>query len=138
MNSHVELPHTEGRRKELSHALCFRGSVLQQDTISSEGVAVSEMAVVDTFTKLIFGEQNNYSSLELLIIAAFRAVELNVLRDTHFEMGAYLRNLGVREMIQLVARLQAQLKNPVDAIAGVADPLKSPSVHVSVGSRLTH
>ncbi len=70
---------------------------------------VSEMAIVDTFTKLIFGEESQYSNRELLIIQAFRAVDNNVVFDSHRDMGAYLRALGVGEMIKLVSAVQAQL-----------------------------
>ncbi|MFK7976077.1 MAG: hypothetical protein AB8C02_08070 [Halioglobus sp.] len=68
---------------------------------------VSEMAIVDTFTKLIFGDEDAYASDELEIIAAFRAFEHSVMRDTYQEMGAYLRNLGVREMIELVTGVKS-------------------------------
>ena len=71
--------------------------------------SVSEMAIVDTFTKLIFGEEDEYSGIEQSIIQAFRAVDTNVTLDSYREMGIYLRALGVKELIQLVARVQAQL-----------------------------
>jgi hypothetical protein len=77
---------------------------------------VSEMAIVDTFTKLIFGEEEGYSVLELSIIQAFRAVDANVLRDSHRDMGAYLRNLGVREMIHLVSRLREHMLEGVEIL----------------------
>jgi len=77
---------------------------------------VSEMAIVDTFTKLIFGEEEGYSVLELSIIQAFRAVDANVLRDSHRDMGAYLRNLGVREMIHLVSRLREHMLEGVETL----------------------
>ena len=67
---------------------------------------VSDMAIVDTFTKLIFGEDDAYSAKELLIIKALREVDANVALDSHRDMGEYLRALGVREMIQMVARVQ--------------------------------
>jgi len=76
---------------------------------STESGAVSEMAIVDTFTKLIFGEEARYSNKELMIIQAFRMVDTNVVFDSHRDMGAYLRALGVGEMIQLVTRVQQQL-----------------------------
>ena len=78
---------------------------------------VSEMAIVDTFTRLIFGDEEGYSSPEHSIIAAFRAVDPNVFSDTHAEMGEYLRSLGVSEMIQLVSRLREHM---VQGGAGVA------------------
>lgn len=65
---------------------------------------VSEMAIVDTFTKLIFGDEE-FSHSQSVIIEAFRVVNPDVLRDSHAEMGEYLRGLGVREMIQLVSRV---------------------------------
>jgi hypothetical protein len=67
------------------------------------------MAIVDTFTKLIFGEDSRYTAGELRIIQAFRMVDTNVVFDSHRDMGAYLRALGVEEMIQLVTRVQRQL-----------------------------
>jgi len=66
---------------------------------------ISEIAIVDTFTKLIFGEEF-YSDRELLFIRTLRLVDDNVSLDDHCEMGVYLRALGVREMIQLVARVR--------------------------------
>ena len=74
-----------------------------------DGSRISEMAIVDTFTKLIFGEEDRYSNRELRIIQAFRTVDTNVVLDSHRDMGAYLRALGVQEMIQLVTRVQHQL-----------------------------
>ena len=70
---------------------------------------VTEMAIVNTFTKLIFGDEVR-SPRELSIIEAFRSVDVSVLRDSHEELGEYLRNLGVREMIQLVSRLRQHMK----------------------------
>lgn len=87
----------------------------------SEADAASEMAIVDTFTKLIFGqEENQYDSLEQLIIQTFRLVEANVAVDSYLEMGHYLRAMGVAEMIQLVARVQAQLDGGPHYTAGQA------------------
>ena len=77
---------------------------------------VSEMAIVDTFTKLIFGEVDHYSKQELLIIQALRMVDTNVLFDSHRDMGQYLRALGVGEMVQLVARVQTQVREQVPAV----------------------
>jgi len=71
--------------------------------------AVSELAIVDTFTKLIFGEEARYTDLELRIIQSLRLTDDNVALDSHREMGVYLRALGVEEMIRLVSRVQAQM-----------------------------
>ena len=77
----------------------------------------SEMVIVDTFTKLIFGEGAEYSNQELLIIQALRTADHNISLDSHREMGVYLRALGVREMIALVSRVQDQLANGVPVIS---------------------
>ena len=74
---------------------------------------VTEMAIVNTFTKLIFGD-GAYTGRELLIIQAFRAVDANVGRDSQQEMGDYLRSLGVREMIHLVSRLRQHLNQSAE------------------------
>lgn len=76
----------------------------------------SEMAIVDTFTKLIFGEDSRYSNRELMIIQAFRAVDTNVVFDSHRDMGAYLRALGVGEMIKLVSKVQQQLTSDLPVL----------------------
>ena len=69
---------------------------------------VTEMAIVNTFTKLIFGDEG-FTARELSIIQAFRSVDAGVLRDSIDELGQYLRSLGVREMIQLVSRLRQHM-----------------------------
>ena len=80
---------------------------------------VSEMAIVDTFTKLIFGEEGTFSASEELIIEALRLVDHNVVLDHHRDMGIYLRALGVAEMIQLVTRVQTCLADGMQALARV-------------------
>jgi hypothetical protein len=82
----------------------------------SEVGKISEMAIVDTFTKLIFGEDKPYSSQELLIIQALRMVDTNVVFDSHRVMGQYLRALGVGEMVQLVSRVQRQMREQAPPI----------------------
>ena len=82
---------------------------MRRNCSADGGAVVSEMTIVDTFTKLIFGEEARYSNQELMIIQAFRMVDTNVVFDSHRDMGAYLRALGVGEMIQLVTRVQQQL-----------------------------
>ena len=74
-----------------------------------EDGAVSEMAIVDTFTKLIFGEETRFSDVELLIVQALRGAEPNVALDGHRDMGVYLRALGVGEMIKLVSLVQRRM-----------------------------
>jgi hypothetical protein len=113
---------------------------MQRAHSSSEGGPVSEMAIVDTFTKLIFGEENDYSARELLIIQAFRAVDTNVLADTHRAMGEYLRAQGVREMIQLVSqvRMQLQLLSGLDTLNSKANLVLGASDHHQVMNRRAH
>jgi len=82
---------------------------------------VTEMAIVNAFTKLIFGDEAN-SPRELSIIQAFRSVDASILRDSHEELGEYLRNLGVREMIQLVSRLRQHLMENVESQVSIRLP----------------
>ena len=97
--------------------------------------AVSEMAIVDTFTKLIFGEEDAYSDRELGIIQAFRAADSNVVLDSHQDMGQYLRALGVQEMIQLVSRVRAQLVAGLQDTPGVGQASADTSSHLAVNRR---
>jgi len=100
-----------------------------------DGSQTSEMAIVDTFTKLIFGEDRRYSNRELMIIQAFRMVDTNVVFDSHRDMGAYLRALGVDEMIQLVTRVQRQL---AAGMPSVADGRTTPEQNGNALSRRAH
>jgi hypothetical protein len=81
---------------------------------------VTEMAIVDTFTKLIFGDED-LSERESLITDAFRSVNPDVLRDSYQEMGEYLRNLGVREMIQLVSRVRQHITENIETPATISN-----------------
>ena len=91
---------------------------MQQTQDLDEGGAVSEMAIVDTFTKLIFGQdEGQYDGLERLIIQTLRLVDASVAVDSYRDMGHYLRAMGVAEMIQLVAQVQAQLAGGLHYVA---------------------
>jgi hypothetical protein len=89
------------------------GFEVQHDYNKNAEGPVTEMAIVNTFTKLIFGDEAN-SPRELSIIAALRSVDAGILRDSHAELGDYLRNLGVREMIQLVSRLRQHMQESAE------------------------
>jgi len=80
------------------------------------------MLVVDTFTKLIFELDSDFTPVELSVIQAFRLVDENVVMDSHSDMGAYLRALGVEEMVGLVDQVCRKLAsegavNPCDKTA---------------------
>ena len=94
---------------------------MQSDYKNNEDSPVTEMAIVNTFTKLIFGD-GGYTERESMIIQAFRAVDNCVLRDSHQEMGEYLRNLGVREMIQLVSRVRQYIKENIETLTAKRGP----------------
>ena len=64
------------------------------------------MEIVDTFTKLIFGVDRDFTDKELAIIQMLRQVDDNIAMDNQREMGVYLRALGVAEMIKLVRRVR--------------------------------
>lgn len=81
--------------------------------------AVNEMAIVDTFTKLIFGQESQYSGGELGIIHALRMLDDNVTLDCHRDMGVYLRALGVREMIGLVSKVSRGMAKGVHLEPGL-------------------
>ena len=77
---------------------------------SCDITAPTELAIVDVFTKLIFGVEQQWDDQELSIQQALRQVDHNVYMDTNVEMGTYLRALGVQEMIKLVSRVKRQLQ----------------------------
>jgi hypothetical protein len=93
---------------------------VQRSYKKDEAGPVTEMAIVDTFTKLIFGDEA-LSERESLIIEAFRLVNPDVQRDSCQEMGEYLRNLGVREMIQLVSRVRQHMTENIETPATISN-----------------
>ena len=103
---------------------------MQRAANTQDNGPVTEMAIVNTFTKLIFGDDAS-TPRELAIIDAFRIADINVLRDSHVEMGGYLRNLGVREMIQLVSRVHQYLTQSMPGLpsAGIQKPRASNAIH---------
>ena len=72
--------------------------------------ATTELALVDVFTKLIFGVDQEMDDTEMSIVQALRQVDHNIYMDSSREMGTYLRALGVKEMIKLVALVKEQLQ----------------------------
>lgn len=66
---------------------------------------VSEMEIVDAFTRMIFGDED-VSVQEIRIIHALSEVDSNVSLESFAEIGSYLRALGVEEMIKLVTRVR--------------------------------
>ncbi|MCZ6831666.1 MAG: hypothetical protein O7F73_19150 [Gammaproteobacteria bacterium] len=77
---------------------------------SCDITAPTELAIVDVFTKLIFGVEQQWDDWELSILQALRQVDHNVYMDTDNEIGTYLRALGVKEMIKLVSQVKRQLR----------------------------
>jgi hypothetical protein len=94
---------------------------MRQSSKSRRDDVPGEMVIVDTFTKLIFAEDAEYSDLELLIIEALRNADHNVSPGNYRDMGVYLRALGVDEMIALVTRVQEQLATGLPVVAGPVD-----------------
>ena len=92
---------------------------------SDEAGPFSELAIVDTFTRLIFGQETGYNDRERAIIQALRMVDTHVVLDSHREIGEYLRALGEREMIQLVSRVRERFSGsvPVESRNPVAETL---------------
>ena len=103
-----------------------------------ENVSVSEMEIVDTITKLIFGEEEGYSSRELAIIGAFPLVDVNLIRSTHRETGKYLHSLGVGEMIQLVTRLREHLQGDSPDMSSASSRLSPTSDRPVVTAHRPH
>ena len=106
-----------------------------QDVYEASNGAASEMAIVDTFTKLIFGEEDTHSSGELGIIQALRTVDVNVALDSRQDMGEYLRALGVQEMIHLVSLVRQQLVSGLGDASGVGREVVDTAGHLAVNRR---
>jgi len=85
----------------------FGGNLQEVEVVDPSKIkntaVVSELEIVDICTKLIFGIDEKLSLHEQLIITALRLSDENFAGDDAVEMGKYLRALGVKEMIKLVA-----------------------------------
>ena len=96
----------------------------------------NEMSIVDTFTKLIFGEESGYDEHELRIIEVLRVVDKNVSIDSHTEMGDYLRAMGVQEMIELVSAVRRAILNGTRG--NITFPAKAGSAMTTHSTRNAH
>ncbi len=73
----------------------------------------SEMEIVDCFTRLIFNAGDELTAGDRSILETLSLVDCNLaLCEDPAEAGAYLRELGVREMIRLVGQVQEQYPAP--------------------------
>ncbi|MFV0278670.1 MAG: hypothetical protein ACK5HY_16010 [Parahaliea sp.] len=63
--------------------------------------ALGAMQIVDTFTRLIFGDNREYEAVELQVIEALRQAVPDLVTDDLPGLGQYLRALGVSAMIDL-------------------------------------
>ena len=77
----------------------------------------TELMIDDVFTRLIFGVARQWDEQELLIMRALSQLDEDVSHYGEFELGSYLRALGVQEMILLVSQVmdQLRLKSPFAA-----------------------
>jgi hypothetical protein len=89
---------------------------------SGDICASIELAIVDVFTQLIFGVDQQWGEQELSIVQALRKADHTVYTDSHGELGIYLRALGVQEMISLVSRVKTQLHEGVNFPQCVVTP----------------
>ena len=80
----------------------------------SNGTAIpSEMEIVDCFTRLIFSTDDTLSEGDSAIVETLSLVDCNLAHcQEAAEVGAYLRELGVREMIRLVRQVQDHYPTP--------------------------
>ena len=77
--------------------------------LARQEYAVSEMEIVDTFTKLIFGGEAYYTDLESQIMQSLRTADSYLILDNHADMARYLRTLDVKEMVKLVSQLRLEM-----------------------------
>ena len=71
------------------------------------------MEIVDCFTRLIFSTAEPLTASDRAIVETLTLVDCNLaLCAETAEVGAYLRELGVREMIRLVSQVQEHYPAP--------------------------
>ncbi len=85
----------------------------------------SEMAIVDTFTRLIFGDDTGFNSQEVRIIEALTAVQGGCPLPAS-DWGPCLQAMNVAEMIELVGAVRMRLEQeaslaPADISGGLLD-----------------
>lgn len=76
--------------------------------VEIDSAVPSEMEIVDTFTHLIFSGGDMLSAREMSIVDVLCRIDENAALCPTGEIGVYLRELGVREMIGLVGRVRRQ------------------------------
>ena len=88
------------------------GKLTGHNDSGREGAVPSEMEIVDTFTHLIFGGDEELSERELAIVHTLCSVDRHAAECPACEIGSYLRDLGVKEMIGLVGRVRSHYPAP--------------------------
>jgi hypothetical protein len=78
--------------------------------MSSNGsVSIDEVSIVDTCTKLIFGDRKALNETDVLIVAALQLSDGLLEEGTLEAIGNHIRQMGVEEMIRLVGRAKQRL-----------------------------
>jgi hypothetical protein len=102
---------------------------MSSDEGRPQGDEISEMVIVDTFTRLIFGDDSEFDHRERLILEALGALDGSIVVTEPLAVGDYLRALEVSEMITLVAAVRARLEQAVPVLTGAASATVAAQSH---------
>ena len=72
---------------------------------NSDG-SVSEMAIVDMFTQLIFDAETALDESGLLLLELLSQIEPSLLDASRRDLSEYLRAMNVSEMIEVVSEIK--------------------------------
>ncbi len=86
---------------------------------SEPGGQGDEMAVVDVFTQVIFGIEQEFSAEQEAILSALRLEESAAGADL-YDLAEHLRSLDVPEMVELVGRVRRRLAEGCATLAAVS------------------
>lgn len=67
---------------------------------------IDEMAIVDTFTKLIFDAQATLDKTELILVKLLAQIDSSLADASLRDISEHLRSMGVDEMISVVDQVR--------------------------------
>ena len=88
--------------------------------------SLTEMAIVDIFTQLIFDAESSLDVTAALVVDALGQVEPYVVGASRRDLSEYLRAMPVDEMIEVVGRVKDSLDHPRDLL--ITDPNTGASI----------
>lgn len=96
---------------------------------SKQTGAMSEMAIVDVFTRLIFDADTRLNKSERMVIDLLCLHESSLAGASRRDISEFIRTMTIEEMIEMVNQLKTQLDQQLGLIAASHTAHRRPLHH---------